>query len=75
MATVTAVSGLMSAFSPNYASLLITRCVTGVGLGGMHIYGSWFIEFVPAPNRGAWMLALGSTWTIGVLLEVALAWV
>lgn len=75
VATITVVTGLLSAFSPNYTYLLIARCMTGVGLGGMHIFTSWFLEFVPGLSRGAWMIAFGSFWIVGVLLEDGLAWV
>ncbi|KAG6414268.1 hypothetical protein SASPL_126986 [Salvia splendens] len=33
LATLTSVAGLLSAFSPNYTSLLILRCIAGAGLG------------------------------------------
>ncbi|XP_073154863.1 organic cation/carnitine transporter 7-like [Henckelia pumila] len=75
VATITAVGGLLSAFSPNYISLIIFRCIAGIGLGGMHIFTSWFLEFVPTPNRGAWMIVLSSFWTVGTIFEAALAWI
>lgn len=75
MATITAVAGLLSAFSPNYTALLINRGITGIGLGGMQTFTSWVLEFVPMPNRGAWMIVFSGFWTVGTILEAALAWV
>lgn len=75
MATITAVAGLLSAFSPNYTALLINRGITGIGLGGMQTFTSWVLEFVPTPNRGAWMIVSSGFWTVGTILEAALAWV
>ncbi|KAG8376302.1 hypothetical protein BUALT_Bualt09G0049200 [Buddleja alternifolia] len=75
VATITAVAGLLSAFSPNYISLIILRCITGIGLGGMNIFTAWFLEFVPTANRGAWMTVFASFWTIGTIFEAALAWI
>ncbi|PIN12691.1 Synaptic vesicle transporter SV2 (major facilitator superfamily) [Handroanthus impetiginosus] len=75
VSTITAVAGLLSAFSPNYTSLIILRCIAGVGLGGMHIFTSWFLEFVPTQNRGAWMTVFSCFWILGTIAEAALAWI
>ncbi|KAL8488215.1 hypothetical protein ACS0TY_024487 [Phlomoides rotata] len=75
VSTISGVAGLLGSFSPNYISLLILRCIAGVGLGGSHIFNAWFLEFVPMQNRGAWMIVFSSFWTVGSILEAALAWI
>eukprot|EP00258_Populus_trichocarpa_P033119 XP_024449138.1 organic cation/carnitine transporter 7 isoform X2 [Populus trichocarpa] len=67
-------AGLLSAFSPNYASLVILRCLVGSGLGGGSVFSSWFLEFVPASHRGKRMLLLSWFWAFGTIFEALLAW-
>ncbi|KAL2553849.1 Organic cation/carnitine transporter 7 [Forsythia ovata] len=72
---VTAAAGLLSASSPDYKSLIICRCLLGFGVGGGHVFTSWFLEFIPTSSRGAWMIAISSFWTIGTLMGASLAWI
>ncbi|KAG0479478.1 hypothetical protein HPP92_010336 [Vanilla planifolia] len=73
-ALVTSVVGFVSTFAPNYISLLIFRFFVGIGLGGGPVLFAWFLEFVPAPYRGAWMGVFSFCWSIGTILEASLAW-
>lgn len=70
-----AVASMCSAFSPNYKLLLMFRCLLGFGVGGGHAYASWFLEFVPTPHRGAWLLVLTGCWTFGQILEAFFSWI
>ncbi|KAI7744573.1 hypothetical protein M8C21_015986 [Ambrosia artemisiifolia] len=73
-AILTTITGVLSALAPNYVSLLILRFLVGLGLGCGHVYSSWFLEFVPIPNRGAWMIVFSTFWTVGTIMEASLAW-
>ncbi|PIN03605.1 hypothetical protein CDL12_23867 [Handroanthus impetiginosus] len=68
-------AGFLSAFSPDYKSLVVLRFLLGFGAAGGHIFSSWFLEFIPTSNRGSWVLVLSAFWTIGELLEASIAWV
>ncbi|KAF6155203.1 hypothetical protein GIB67_019729 [Kingdonia uniflora] len=68
------VAGFLSAFSPNYASLLILHCLVGVGLGGCPVLPSRFLEFIPSPNRYTWMVIFSTFWILGTILEASLTW-
>ncbi|KAF6174870.1 hypothetical protein GIB67_026358 [Kingdonia uniflora] len=72
-AIVMFVAGFLSVFSSNYASLLILRYFVGIGLGGCSVLPSWFLEFIPSPSRGTWVVILSTFWTLGTILEASLA--
>ncbi|KAI0504605.1 hypothetical protein KFK09_015557 [Dendrobium nobile] len=74
-ALVTSGAGFLSAFSPNYITFIILRFLVGIGLGGGPVLFSWFLEFVPATNRGIWMTIFSFCWSLGTILEASLAWV
>ena len=74
-ALITSLAGFGSAIAPNYICLVALRFIVGVGLGGGHVLAAWFLEFVPSPNRGTWMIIFTFFWTVGTILQAAVAWV
>ncbi|KAG9131016.1 hypothetical protein Leryth_006721 [Lithospermum erythrorhizon] len=72
---ITAAAGLASTFSPNYMTLLVLRGILGFSVAGGHVFSTWFLEFVPAPHRGVWMIVVAAFWTLGTIFEAALAWI
>eukprot|EP00249_Psilotum_nudum_P021889 c28291_g1_i2 orf=36-1682(-) len=73
-AVLTFCAGILSAFAPNYYALLLLRGLVGIGLAGGPVILSWFLEFIPTPNRGLWMVIISVFWTVGTIAEALLAW-
>nr|GEY04465.1 organic cation/carnitine transporter 7-like [Tanacetum cinerariifolium] len=71
---VTSLAGLISCGAPNYVTLLILGFIVGLGLGGTHVFTTWFMKFVPTLRRGAWMIAFFVSCSIGTRTEALLAW-
>ncbi|CAI5490554.1 unnamed protein product, partial [Closterium sp. Naga37s-1] len=73
-ALFTLFAGLLSAWSPTFLTLLVSRCLVGFGIGGASVVFSLCSEFLPSDCRGFWLVFIEFFWTIGSLLEAALAW-
>ena len=72
---LTAIFGLASGFSPSLGYLLVFRCIVGFGLSGSTVAFSLFAEFLPLSSRGISLTVLQGFWSIGSILEAALAWI
>lgn len=67
--------GLLSAFAPTYAVLLVLRALTGFGVGGtLPVDYAITAEFLPRKVRGRWLVYLESFWALGTLVAAGLAW-
>lgn len=70
-----ALFGTLSIFAPDFASLLVLRFLTGVAVGGtLPVDYAMMAEFLPAKNRGRWLVALEGFWAIGTLIVALAAW-
>lgn len=69
----TLVFGLLAAASPSYWVLIVTRGLTGIGIGGNHIAFSLIMEFLPSKSRGTWGMGLSVFWSLGAVVEAQLA--
>lgn len=72
---IDSVFGLLSAFSPNFAVLLVLRLLTGFGVGGsLPVDYAIFSEFLPTRQRGRYLVYLESFWALGTIVAATLAW-
>lgn len=66
--------GLLSAISPYYPVLLITRFLVGFGIGGGHVAFNLCAEWLPNKWRGKMLVFFALFWTAGSIFEILLAW-
>ena len=72
---IDAVFGLASAFAPDFATLLVLRLLTGVGVGGtLPVDYAMMAEFLPPERRGRWLVALEGFWAVGTIAVALAAW-
>lgn len=70
-----ALFGLLSAFAPNFGILLALRFMTGVAVGGtLPVDYAMMAEFLPARNRGRWLVMLEGFWAVGTVIIALAAW-
>ncbi|WMT85995.1 MFS transporter [Pelagibacterium sp. 26DY04] len=71
-----AVFGLLSAFAPSFGVLLVLRFLTGAAVGGtLPVDYAMMAEFLPAKNRGRWLVILEGFWAVGTVAIALAAWV
>lgn len=70
-----AVFGTLSIFAPDFTSLLALRFLTGIAVGGtLPVDYAMMAEFLPARNRGRWLVMLEGFWAVGTLAIALAAW-
>lgn len=69
----TTVFGFASAAAGSFAQLLACRFFVGVGIQGASVSYSLLTEFVPAASRGFFLVAIEGFWTLGTIVQAALA--
>ncbi len=70
-----AVFGLLSVFAPSFTLLLTLRFLTGMAVGGtLPVDYAMMAEFLPARNRGRWLVMLEGFWAIGTVVIALAAW-
>ncbi|PXA88354.1 MFS transporter [Nostoc sp. 3335mG] len=72
---IDALFGILSAFAPNFAILLVLRFITGMAVGGtLPVDYAMMAEFLPARSRGRWLVMLEGFWALGTVLIALTAW-
>lgn len=70
-----AVFGILSAFAPDFTILLLLRFLTGLAVGGtLPVDYALMAEFLPARNRGRWLVLLEGFWAVGTVVIAIAAW-
>ncbi|HEX2529658.1 MAG TPA: MFS transporter [Geminicoccus sp.] len=72
---IDAVFGFLSAFAPNVEILLACRFLTGLAVGGtLPVDYAMMAEFLPARQRGRWLVMLEGFWAVGTVAVALSAW-
>eukprot|EP00210_Caulerpa_lentillifera_P009077 g8661.t1 len=71
---VIVVAGTLSAFAPNYWTLVSLRTIAGIGLGGSTPIYTMYSEFLPVDRRGAILCLYQMLWAFGSILAAGMAW-
>ena len=67
--------GVLSAIAPSFASLLALRLLTGLAVGGtLPVDYAAMAEFLPARQRGRWLVFLEAFWALGTLALALVSW-
>ncbi len=69
-AAIVAIFGLLSAACSSYWTLLLTRAMVGVGIGGVTVPFDTYAECLPKECRGKGLVAPSYFWTMGTVLVV-----
>ena len=70
-----AVFGLLSVFAPSLWFLYGLRFLTGIAVGGtLPVDYAMMAEFLPAKNRGRWLVILEGFWAVGTVAIALAAW-
>lgn len=70
-----AIFGTLAVFSPDFTSLIVLRFLTGFAVGGtLPVDYAMMAEFLPAKNRGRWLVMLEGFWAVGTLIVALTAW-
>jgi len=72
---VNAFFGFVSAFCPEYYSLLVCRFLSGLGVGGsIPVIFTYYSEFLPPSSRGSLISLMAISWPVGTLFVSLVAW-
>ncbi|MDO4262688.1 MAG: MFS transporter [Deinococcus sp.] len=67
--------GIVGAFAPTVALLMVARFLTGFAIGGtLPVDYAMMAEFVPTAWRGRFLVYLESFWAVGTIAVAGLAW-
>ena len=63
-----ALFGSLSALSPNFSWIYVLRFVMGIGVGGVPLAMTYFVEFLPNKLRGRWIMLMDIFFGLGGII-------